>query len=89
MIASVWTSGLAAIGTSFGVTVVLTREVLELLRRHRILDRPNERSMHANATPRGGGIAVMAAVLLVWGGLAVVPGPLSAWAWVGIGGALC
>ncbi|MGQ0680171.1 MAG: MraY family glycosyltransferase [Actinomycetota bacterium] len=36
---------------------------IRLLRRFRVLDHPNERSMHQAPTPRGGGIAPMLAVL--------------------------
>jgi UDP-N-acetylmuramyl pentapeptide phosphotransferase/UDP-N-acetylglucosamine-1-phosphate transferase len=39
------------------------------LRRRGVLDRPNERSSHAVATPRGGGIALTGSVLLVWAAL--------------------
>jgi UDP-N-acetylmuramyl pentapeptide phosphotransferase/UDP-N-acetylglucosamine-1-phosphate transferase len=62
---------------AFFVSLIGTRAVLTLLRRRAILDHPNERSSHAVPTPRGGGIAVMAALLLAWGaaGLAV-PGSL-------------
>lgn len=47
--------------------------------RRRLLDQPNERSSHTLPTPRGGGIAVVAAVLLVWlglTGLGLLPKPL-------------
>jgi UDP-N-acetylmuramyl pentapeptide phosphotransferase/UDP-N-acetylglucosamine-1-phosphate transferase len=40
--------------------------VLDLLRRRAMLDLPNERSSHQVPVPRGGGIAVMAAVLPAW-----------------------
>jgi UDP-N-acetylmuramyl pentapeptide phosphotransferase/UDP-N-acetylglucosamine-1-phosphate transferase len=43
-----------------------TRALIPILRRRGILDRPNERSAHAFATPRGGGIAVAGSVLLCW-----------------------
>jgi UDP-N-acetylmuramyl pentapeptide phosphotransferase/UDP-N-acetylglucosamine-1-phosphate transferase len=36
------------------------------LRRRAVLDRPNERSSHSVATPRGGGLAVMAVLLPAW-----------------------
>jgi UDP-N-acetylmuramyl pentapeptide phosphotransferase/UDP-N-acetylglucosamine-1-phosphate transferase len=39
---------------------VLTWAVMKALRRRQILDHPNERSSHADPTPRGGGIAVIA-----------------------------
>jgi UDP-N-acetylmuramyl pentapeptide phosphotransferase/UDP-N-acetylglucosamine-1-phosphate transferase len=43
--------------------------LLPILRRRGILDRPNERSSHTVATPRGGGIAVTGSVLLIWAAL--------------------
>ncbi len=43
-----------------------TRALIPLLRRAAVLDRPNERSSHAIPTPRGGGIAVVAASLAAW-----------------------
>ncbi len=49
-----------------------TALVLRQLRRHRILDRPNERSSHALPTPRGGGIAIRATVLPAWAILALL-----------------
>jgi UDP-N-acetylmuramyl pentapeptide phosphotransferase/UDP-N-acetylglucosamine-1-phosphate transferase len=48
-----------------------TRALIPLLRRRGILDRPNERSSHGVATPRGGGVAVTGSVLLVWAALGV------------------
>ncbi|HEX5453304.1 MAG TPA: glycosyltransferase family 4 protein [Stellaceae bacterium] len=36
------------------------------MRRAAVLDRPNERSSHTVPTPRGGGIAVIAAILAAW-----------------------
>jgi UDP-N-acetylmuramyl pentapeptide phosphotransferase/UDP-N-acetylglucosamine-1-phosphate transferase len=43
-----------------------TRALIPLLRRGAVLDRPNERSSHAMPTPRGGGIAPVAAIILAW-----------------------
>ena len=43
-----------------------TRALIPLLRRAAVLDRPNDRSLHAAPTPRGGGIAVVAAILGAW-----------------------
>jgi UDP-N-acetylmuramyl pentapeptide phosphotransferase/UDP-N-acetylglucosamine-1-phosphate transferase len=48
-----------------------TRALIPLLRRAAVLDRPNERSSHQAPTPRGGGIAVVAAILVVWLALVV------------------
>ncbi|MGE0259673.1 MAG: glycosyltransferase family 4 protein [Alphaproteobacteria bacterium] len=49
-----------------------TRALIPALRRAAVLDRPNERSSHAIPTPRGGGIAVVAASLAAWLGLVAV-----------------
>ena len=43
-----------------------TLALIPVLRRAAVLDRPNERSSHAAPTPRGGGIAVIAAILAAW-----------------------
>jgi len=43
-----------------------TRALIPILRRHDVLDCPNERSSHDVPTPRGGGIAVVGMVLLAW-----------------------
>jgi UDP-N-acetylmuramyl pentapeptide phosphotransferase/UDP-N-acetylglucosamine-1-phosphate transferase len=51
-----------------------TRALIPLLHRAAVLDRPNERSSHAAPTPRGGGIAVVAAILLAWAALTVAGG---------------
>jgi len=40
-----------------------TRTVIEWLTRKNVLDHPNERSSHSEPTPRGGGLAILAAVL--------------------------
>lgn len=47
---------------ALGLTWVLTGFVREKLIARAILDRPNERSMHASPVPRGGGLAVMAVI---------------------------
>lgn len=47
-------------------TALATRLVLAGLRRRAILDHPNERSSHAQPTPRGGGIAVVAVLVPSW-----------------------
>ena len=43
-----------------------TYALIPVLRRTAVLDRPNERSLHEMPTPRGGGIAVVAAILGAW-----------------------
>ncbi len=53
-----------------------------------VLDVPNARSSHTMPTPRGGGIAIVAAALAGFFGLAVVGGwaPAALWALAGAGG---
>lgn len=58
--------------------------VLRVLRRRHILDHPNPRSSHLRPTPRGGGIAVIAVIVVAWVLIAAVtPGiPAPSWWWV-------
>ena len=55
-------AGLGALAVSAAGTPL----VLRLLSRRAILDHPNPRSSHEVPTPRGGGIAVIAALILAW-----------------------
>ncbi len=48
------------------LAVISTRLVLKLLRRHQIIDIPNDRSQHKSPTPRGGGWGILAIVLPLW-----------------------
>src|SRR6266852_8539147 len=58
---------LAAVAAGAGlVSCFGTRALIPLLRAAAVLDRPNKRSLHAAPIPRGGGIAVIGAILLVW-----------------------
>jgi UDP-N-acetylmuramyl pentapeptide phosphotransferase/UDP-N-acetylglucosamine-1-phosphate transferase len=43
-----------------------TRALIPVLRRRNILDCPNDRSSHMVPVPRGGGVAAIGSVLLVW-----------------------
>jgi UDP-N-acetylmuramyl pentapeptide phosphotransferase/UDP-N-acetylglucosamine-1-phosphate transferase len=57
----------AAIAAAAAITACLgTRALIPLLRRAAVLDHPNERSLHEAPTPRGGGIALVGAILLAW-----------------------
>ncbi|HTV90640.1 MAG TPA: glycosyl transferase, partial [Stellaceae bacterium] len=57
----------AAVAIGAGIaSFVGAGALIPLLRRAAILDRPNERSSHSVPTPRGGGIAVVAAILAAW-----------------------
>jgi UDP-N-acetylmuramyl pentapeptide phosphotransferase/UDP-N-acetylglucosamine-1-phosphate transferase len=58
---------LAAVGSW-----LLTLGVIRVAHRIGLLDRPNERSSHERATPRGGGIAIVVVVTLVVVGLSAV-----------------
>jgi len=58
--------------TAFAISCAGTRALVTLLRREAVLDRPNERSSHAVPTPRGGGIALIGAIAIVWIGLCAV-----------------
>src|SRR5437588_1689997 len=63
---------LAAVIVAAGLIACLgTRALIPLLRRAAVLDHPNERSSHEAPTPRGGGIALVAAILLAWLALVV------------------
>lgn len=66
--------GVVAAGASFALTGLATRQVLGWLTRKQILDRPNERSSHTVAVPRGGGMAVTPIAALVWIAAAVWSG---------------
>ena len=58
---------IAAIVVGAGLIAWLgTGALIPLLRRRAVLDRPNERSLHTIPTPRGGGIAVVSAILVAW-----------------------
>ena len=60
------TASLAAGGVSFAAVAALTGLVRAVLRRHGVMDRPNERSSHAGPVPRGGGIAVVGVLIAAW-----------------------
>lgn len=55
---------MTALALSFVVTIVAGWPTLALLRRHKILDLPNARSLHRTPTPRGGGAAVLAGIVV-------------------------
>lgn len=65
------TSPLAFVATSFLVAVTTTPVLRWISHRFDLLDRPNERSSHTHPTPRNGGLAIIAGivvVLLLFGG---------------------
>jgi UDP-N-acetylmuramyl pentapeptide phosphotransferase/UDP-N-acetylglucosamine-1-phosphate transferase len=57
----------AAVAIATGLLCwIATGALIPILRRQDVLDHPNARSSHRVPTPRGGGIAVIAVVLLTW-----------------------
>lgn len=65
----------AAIVTTVGIiALVLTRWLVQPNAFIRLLDHPNERSLHATPVPRTGGLAVCAALLTAWVAHRVLPG---------------
>ncbi len=86
----------AALAVSFVVAAGGTGVLCRALARRGIVDTPNERSSHVTTTPRGGGIAVVAAILAGIGILylsgqhlpdrvlvvAVITGALAAVSWI-------
>lgn len=63
-----------------------TGAVLRLLQSWQVLDRPNDRSSHSVATPRGGGLAVIAVVVIAWLAAAPVLGLLPQGFWALLAG---
>ena len=72
MVAVSLAASLAAGGAGFAGAAALTGLVRAALQCHDVMDRPNERSSHMRAVPRGGGIAVVAVLLAAW---------LALWLW--------
>lgn len=84
---------LAVVAATGGLSAVLTVLAIRYALRRRLLDLPGQRRSHAHPTPRGGGVAIVAAMLA--GGLALAVGegateyvpllvpPMLGVAWVG------
>ena len=66
-----WLFLLIACATVAVLSWAATWAVLRGLIRFRVYDTPNPRSSHAEPTPRGGGLALIAVLLLSWLGVAV------------------
>ena len=62
----------AAFGASAVVALVLTPVVRAVVHRRGVVDSPNHRRVNTSPVPRGGGIAVVAAFLVVAGGLTLL-----------------
>ncbi len=67
----------AAVAATFAASWLVVGQVLRLLQGRAILDHPNQRSSHTVPTPRGGGLGVVAVLLVVWAGAAVWAGAWS------------
>jgi len=58
------------------IALALTPLIRTLVRQHGILDRPDERRFHRRPLPRGGGVAVVVAFLVVGGAAALMDGAI-------------
>lgn len=58
----------------FALCLGLTGLALRWLRARQLLDQPNERSSHATPTPRGGGLALVPALLGPWAVIGTITG---------------
>ncbi|HJP34159.1 MAG TPA: glycosyltransferase family 4 protein [Candidatus Latescibacteria bacterium] len=63
-----------AAALTLGVTVIVTTAVLQVSRRWRVVDVPNERSAHSRPTPTAGGIGISAGMAA---GLLLAPVPVA------------
>ncbi len=84
---SPWLSGLALVVIAFA-SWAATAVVLRLLIAWRVYDKPNQRSSHTQPKPRGGGLAVIAVVLLAWIAAAASDGFHDMGFWLLVAGAL-
>ena len=84
------TVSLAAGGASVVFAATLTGLARAPLRRHGVMDRPNDRSSHRDAVPRGGGIPVIGVLLAAWLALWLTGASASTGAlfWIVLAGAL-
>jgi len=79
---------LALAAVALPLSALGTGLALRYLRRRQVLDLPNERSSHSLPTPRGGGLGVVPAALLVWLPLVPSAGELGPWLLVSVAGAM-
>ena len=54
------------------VVAALTGVVRHLALRHELIDVPNPRSSHQTPTPRGGGLAIVAGIVVAWVAAALI-----------------
>jgi UDP-N-acetylmuramyl pentapeptide phosphotransferase/UDP-N-acetylglucosamine-1-phosphate transferase len=82
-----WTLGLAIALTALA-SWAASAAVLRLLAAWRVYDEPNQRSSHAEAKPRGGGLAVVPVVLAAWIAAALAAGSAGVGFWAIVAGAV-
>ena len=68
------TGVLSALVAAAVASLLFTRLALAYLRARAVLDHPNDRSSHTAPVPRGGGLGVVAAALVVWLGALWIAG---------------
>ena len=83
-----WQDALLASVPVLAASWLATFAALRVLNSRAILDRPNERSSHETPTPRGGGIAVIAVLLIAWALIAASHGDAEPAPWLALAGAL-
>ena len=66
--------GLLVLAVAGGITYLLVGWLLMGNQKFLAVDRPNERSLHTRVVPRGGGLAVVCVIALLWVMLSVVSG---------------
>ncbi len=69
-----WVPAILAFTLPLAATALGVRLLLPWLAARAVLDRPNERSSHQNPTPRGGGIVVVAVLVLALSAIQIASG---------------
>ncbi|MGH8029287.1 MAG: glycosyltransferase family 4 protein [Arenimonas sp.] len=70
----------ASLFAATGASALLTAAWIGLARRRNVVDEPGQRRLHAQSTPRGGGIAMALVLLAAWAWLLFdLPTPMTAW----------
>lgn len=73
---------------AFLISAGFTRVLLHPSSKFYLLDFPNDRSLHAVATPRGGGVAIVAAIFVSATVLVISASGNDYFLWIGLGGVL-
>lgn len=77
-------AALVAVGI-FGLSYLLTRQFLAPSSLLFILDHPNQRSLHHQPTPRGGGIAIATGIFFGWTAIALAYAQYTYLPWLALG----